>query len=87
MRAELGYSLITPHQGQGLLAEALNRVMEYGFGTMNLHSVEANINVGNAASEAVLIRAGFVKEAHFRENFFYAGQFHDSVIYSKLCSS
>lgn len=82
-RAELGYVLHPEHQGKGLMQEAIKAVIDYGF-QKGLHSLEANINPGNLASQRVLERAGFVKEAHFRENFFYNGRFVDSVIYSLL---
>jgi ribosomal-protein-alanine N-acetyltransferase len=51
---------------------------------MKLHSIEAVIDPENAASEKVLQKNGFVKEAHLKENEFYDGTFIDSVIYSRL---
>jgi [ribosomal protein S5]-alanine N-acetyltransferase len=83
-RAEIGYALHPEHQGNGLMQEALNAVLDYGFNTMNLHSVEANVNPNNAASINLLQRNGFVREGYFRENYFYNGKFLDSAIYSRL---
>jgi [ribosomal protein S5]-alanine N-acetyltransferase len=51
---------------------------------MKLHSIEAIIDPKNIGSEKVLLKNGFVKEAHFIENEFYNGQFLDTVIYSRL---
>jgi ribosomal-protein-alanine N-acetyltransferase len=51
---------------------------------MKLHSVEANVNPGNIASASLLKKHGFVKEAYFKENYFFNGNFHDSEIYSLL---
>ena len=85
-RSEIGYALHPGHQGKGLMQEAVQAVLHYGFETMKLHSVEANINPGNNASRNLLLKAGFVKEAYFRENYFYNGKFLDSEIYSLLKS-
>jgi ribosomal-protein-alanine N-acetyltransferase len=83
-RAEIGYMLDLKYQGKGYMGEALNAVLKYGFETLKLHSVEANINPGNEASRLLLERAGFVREAYFRENYYFDGKFLDSAIYSLL---
>ena len=83
-RAELGYMLLPEHQQQGYMKEALAAVINYGFKSLGLHSLEANINPANEASERLLLGAGFVKEGHFKENYYFDGRFIDSVIYSLL---
>ncbi|MBP6649301.1 MAG: GNAT family N-acetyltransferase, partial [Bacteroidia bacterium] len=72
------------YQKQGIMAEALLKVLDYGFKTMKLHSVEANVNPENAGSINLLEKSGFVREAYFRENYYYDGKFLDSAIYSLL---
>lgn len=84
-RAEIGYALHPDEQGKGLMQEALTAVLDYGFQTMQLHTVEANVNPSNAASIKLLERNGFVREGYFRENYYYNGRFLDSAIYS-LCT-
>lgn len=83
-RAEIGYMLLPEHHNNGYVSEAIGRVLEYGFGDLKLHSVEAIIDPENTPSERVLQKNGFVKEAHLRENEFWNGRFLDTVIYSKL---
>ena len=83
-RAEVGYMLHTNFHKQGIMQELMPVVLEYGFKQMNLHSIEAVIDPRNKASENVLLKQGFVKEAHFKENFFFDGEFLDSVHYSLL---
>lgn len=83
-RGEIGYVLHPAYQGRGLMHEAMRAVLDYGFRHMKLHSIEANINPGNMSSQRVLERAGFVREAYFKENYFYNGRFLDSAIYSLL---
>jgi ribosomal-protein-alanine N-acetyltransferase len=86
-RAEIGYMLNTEYQRKGIMQECFDLVLDYGFNSMGLHSIEANINPGNNASMKILEKNGFVKEAYFRENFFFNGRFLDSAIYSLLKSS
>ncbi len=86
-RAEVGYMLKPAYWKQGLISEALKKVIDYGFNHMKLHSIEANVNPNNAGSIMLLEKMGFVKEAHFKENYYYNGQFLDSVIYSLISAN
>jgi [ribosomal protein S5]-alanine N-acetyltransferase len=81
-RAEIGYMLLPEYHGKGIVSEAIKEVVNYGFQVMKLHSIEAIIDPENFASEKVLQKNGFVKEAHLKENEFYEGLFLDTVIYS-----
>jgi len=83
-RAEVGYMLHTNFHKQGIMQELMPVVLEYGFKQIKLHSIEAVIDPRNKASENVLLKQGFVKEAHFKENFFFDGEFLDSVHYSLI---
>ena len=83
-RAEIGYMSLPETYGKGYITEAIKAVLEYGFDQMNLHSVEAVIDPDNIASEKVLLKNGFVKEAHILENELWNGKFWDTVIYSLL---
>ena len=81
-RAEIGYALHPDYQRQGLMQEAIDRVLEYGFKTLKLHSVEANVNPHNISSIKLLERNNFIREAYHKENYYYDGKFLDSAIYS-----
>jgi ribosomal-protein-alanine N-acetyltransferase len=83
-RAEIGYMLLPEYHGKGIITEATKATVKYGFEIMKLHSIEAIIDPENLASEKVLQKSGFVKEAHFKENEYYEGRFLDTVIYSIL---
>ena len=85
-RTEIGYILHPDYQGRGIMHEAVNLIVEYAFEVLKFHSIEAIIDPDNKASEKVLLKNGFVKEAHLKENEFYNGKFLDTVIYSKLNS-
>ena len=83
-RAEVGYMILPEYHGKGITTEAVQCGVDYGFNTMQLHSIEGVIDPENEASQRVLQKCGFVKEAHFKENEFYDGKFIDAVVYSKL---
>ena len=83
-RAEIGYWLHSDYWRQGVMSEVLAAVLDFGFRKLRLHSLEANVNPDNTASRKLLEKHGFVQEAHFRQNYFFRGQFLDSIIYSLL---
>lgn len=83
-RSELGYALHPDFHNKGIMNEVLVAVIDYGFNVMKLHSIEANINPANLASQKLLEKHKFVREAYFKENFFWQGKFLDSAIYSLL---
>ena len=81
-RAEIGYLLLPEYWGKGIVKEAIDAVVEYGFREIKIHSIEANVNPNNKASLKLLEKAGFTQEGYFKENYFYNGKFYDSAIYS-----
>lgn len=83
-RAEIGYVLHPQYWRQGFMKEAIQKVIEYGFNEMHLHSIEALVRADNSASAAVLESTGFVKEGYLKEEFFFRGKFMDTIIYSRL---
>ena len=83
-RTEIGYTLHPDYWGKGYMSEAMRKILNFGFQNLKLHSIEANINPKNTKSRNILTNVGFVKEAYFRENYFYNGKFLDSEIYSLL---
>ena len=85
-RAEIGYILHPDYWGKGITQEAITVVIKYGFEVMKLHSIEANVNPDNAASIRLLEKNGFVREAYFKENYYFDGKFLDSAIYSLIIS-
>jgi len=86
-RAEVGYMIQKQHESNGFTSEALQEVIKYGFNVMKLHSIEAVIDPDNIASEKILQKCNFIKEAHFKENEFWEGKYLDSVVYSLINST
>jgi ribosomal-protein-alanine N-acetyltransferase len=86
-RAEIGYMLLPTYWKQGFISEAIKAIIDFGFNELKFHSIEAHIDPRNIGSEKTLQKFDFVKEAHFKENYFYNGQFLDTAVYSLLNSS
>lgn len=57
--AEVGYDLLTEHQGQGIMTEALKAVIKFGFNTAGFKVIEAFTHQDNIASKQLLIKNGF----------------------------
>ncbi|MFL6706914.1 MAG: GNAT family N-acetyltransferase [Massilia sp.] len=83
-RCDLGYALNRDHWGQGYVGEALHALLDFGFGALGLHRVEADIDPRNTASLRTAERLGFVREGLLRERWLVAGEICDTAIYGLL---
>ncbi len=83
-RAEIGYMLHPDYWRMGIISEAIEAIINYGFNTLKFHSIEAHIDPTNIGSEKILQKFNFVKEAYFKENFFFNGKFLDTAVFSLL---
>lgn len=86
-RAEIGYMLHPNFWRKGLVSEALSEVIALGFKEIKLHSISATINPSNDASRQILLKHGFEKEAYFKEDYYFKGEFLDTEIYGLLNSN
>ncbi|ARS37825.1 N-acetyltransferase [Pontibacter actiniarum] len=66
-RGEVWYKLHPDYWGRGLGTEALNRVLDFGFGELHLHRIEAGCAVDNIASVKVLEKVGMTREGRRRQ--------------------
>ena len=83
-RGEIGYVMHPDAHGKGFAAEALKPLLEYGFETIGLHSIEAIIRPENIRSKNLAEKMGFVKEAYFKDYIFFEGSFYDEEVYSLI---
>lgn len=72
-RAELGYVLGRAYWGQGLMQEALTALLDCAFGSVGLRRLEAEVDVRNRQSAALLRRLGFTREGVLRERWIAKG--------------
>ena len=82
--AEIGYLIGAPYWRQGYMAEALGAFIECAFTTVGLRRLEAFVDAGNAASNALATRFGFVHEGVLRERWVAAGQTPDTHVFGLL---
>lgn len=82
--AEVGYSLSRKYWNQGLMTEALQAMLAYCFNELKLNRVEAQHEVENPASGAVMRHAGMRHEGTLRKRLYNKGQFRDMELYAIL---
>ena len=71
-KAEIGYMLHPDFQGKGMMQEAVEKVIDYGFNTLRFNTIEADIHPKNIKSIKLLER----------NNFTFERDSEDMVIYS-----
>ena len=76
-QAFLGYGAVAGFQGRGYMSEALQLVLAHAFGPLGLHRVEANVQPANAASLALVSRAGFEREGFSPKYLMVDGEWRD----------
>ncbi len=84
---EVGYWLDKDSAGKGIMTSCVKKIMEYGFGELNLHRIQIRCAADNLRSKAVAERLSFkhegtVREDHKRED----GSYVDGLIYGMLVS-
>lgn len=83
-RVELGYALAREFWRQGYMKEALEAILNYAFGQLNFHRIEADVDPRNAASIHTLERLGFQREGYLRERWHVNGEIQDAYFYGLL---
>jgi len=64
--------------------EALQELLEFGVGELDLNRIEADIDPRNSASARTLERLGFTKEGYLRERWIVGDEVSDTAIYGLL---
>ncbi|WP_372010295.1 GNAT family N-acetyltransferase [Paenibacillus chitinolyticus] len=72
------------NQGKGCGTEALNLMLDYGFGIVNLHRIELNVFAYNERALHVYEKVGFKKEGVQKEALYYNHKYHDSILMAIL---
>jgi ribosomal-protein-alanine N-acetyltransferase len=80
--ADLGYWIAETHARQGLMTEAVMRILATAFGPLGLHRVQAGIIPRNAASLALARHVGFREEGLAKRFVKIAGVWEDHVIFA-----
>ncbi|WP_448566611.1 GNAT family N-acetyltransferase [Thalassotalea ganghwensis] len=83
---ELGYWLAPQYWRQGITKVAIERLCHELFSTTDIERVFACVFNENIASQRLLLKAGFEREAILRKAIFKNNKFYDNVIFAKLKS-
>ncbi len=79
--AEIGFTLASDWQGQGLMREALETLLQYAVQT-GVRRVTATTDVRNAASQGLLTRLGFTLEQILKDSWLEDGAYFDEYLYA-----
>jgi ribosomal-protein-alanine N-acetyltransferase len=80
--ASLGYWIGAEFARQGLMTAAVAAIVPFAFATLKLYRIEAACLPSNAASLALLRRAGFSKEGYARNYLKINGRWQDHVLFA-----
>jgi [ribosomal protein S5]-alanine N-acetyltransferase len=83
-KAELGYWIAYPHQGQGHATRAVSLAVQLMTTELELHRAEAITDMDNLGSQHVLRNNGFVPCGVARSRIFTAGMWRDEIIWERL---
>lgn len=83
-RAEIGYDLEPAYWGQGIMTEALQAALQYGFERMRLNRIQVLIDSKNTRSVKLVDKLGFKREGVLRQYSHFNGQFRDEICFSLL---
>ena len=83
---EIGYSLARWLWTGGYMTEALARVIDYTFESMDINRIEAQHELDNPASGRVMEKCGMRKEGVLRQRLYNKGKFVDVALYAILKS-
>jgi RimJ/RimL family protein N-acetyltransferase len=83
-QGEIGFITHPAHQGHGFATEGSELLLRLGFEVLGLHRVFGSCDARNTASARVMERLGMRREAHFRHNEIFKGEWGDELIYAIL---
>ncbi|WP_246096441.1 GNAT family N-acetyltransferase [Paenibacillus sinopodophylli] len=83
-RSEIGYDLVPAYWRRGIMSEVAAPIIAFGFDTLQLHCIEAKVDVVNAASIGLLSKLGFKQDRELIEYEFEAGQFIELLHFAML---
>lgn len=82
--AQMAISMLAEHQGKGYGTEAVRFLLDWAFLFANLNCVRLRTLDNNVASQRVYEKAGFVHEGRLRQNNYWDGKWHDTILMSVL---
>lgn len=81
--AYLGYFMDVDHQASGLCTEGIRAVLDFAFGPLGLHRIQAAIMPRNAKSLRVIEKLGFRREGYAERYLRIAGSWEDHILFAR----
>lgn len=82
--AHIGYFILPEYHGQGIMTEALREIIRFALEEDGVYRLETGCITENRASERVMQKCGFIKEAERKAYVWHDGQLKDRVEYHLL---
>jgi RimJ/RimL family protein N-acetyltransferase len=82
--AELSIFMLRGSWGQGLGTDAVNALLDFGFGELRLERIYLHVFDYNARAMRSYEKSGFVREAVLRRARFHRGAHHDVIVMAVL---
>ncbi|HKY20497.1 MAG TPA: GNAT family protein [Vicinamibacterales bacterium] len=82
--AEWGFAIGSPFWGSGIFLESAKAVIDFSFGVVGAHRLEARSIGLNARGNAALRKVGAVPEGVLRRSFHRNGRFFDQILWAIL---
>ncbi|WP_232819181.1 GNAT family N-acetyltransferase [Homoserinimonas sp. OAct 916] len=81
---EIGWVFHPAFHRRGYATEAARAILDLCFTTLGAHRVFARLDPRNEASVRLCDRLGMRREAHFRQNLYFKGEWSDTLVYGLL---
>ena len=78
-QGELRWGVTVNRVGQGLATEMSHAMLQFAFGTLGLHRVQAKCRAENHASRRIMAKLGMREEGVMRDNMFVRGEWWSTV--------
>ena len=83
-KAEIGFWLLTPFWGKGIMTEAMPLICNYGFDKLGLHRIEGFVESDNTNCKNAMAKLDFQHEGTMKDCEIKNGEFISLDIYSKI---
>lgn len=82
--AEIAYFIGEPFWNKGIVTKAVNLLTEWGFNKLDIVRIHTGVYDYNLASQRVLEKCGFIKEAVFKLAIYKNDRLYDEIRYAKI---
>jgi RimJ/RimL family protein N-acetyltransferase len=82
--AEWGVAIASEFWGTGMFVDGARLVIEFAFGVVGVHRLEARAAMRNTRGNSALKKLGAVREGVLRKSFLRHGEFHDQALWTLL---